>query len=277
MSSERCLETYLKEINEVALLTPELEKELATKIQKGDSEAREHMIRANLRLVVSIAKRYTGRGLSLMDLIAEGNLGLIKGVERFDPTVGTRFSTYGTWWIKQSIRRSLVNNVKPVRLPSYMAELVHRWRNATNALAAQLDRPATPAEIAERVELESDNPRLIRRTMMNANSLPSVSLDAVEGGHDLIKDRSDETPADAVLKASELESLARLLDVIDEREASILRMRFGISTENGAQPMTLKQVGERLGITRERVRQIETRTLKKLYRLLSGEGASEAA
>src|SRR5262247_1439397 len=169
------LDTYLAGINEVPLLTPEEEIELATRIQRGDLAAREHMIRANLRLVVSIAKNYGNRGLSFMDLIEEGNIGLMKAVEKFDPKAGCRFSTYATWWIKQGIRRSLVNSVKTVRVPSYMSEIVSRWKATAMELGYRLGRQATTSEIAEQLDLPESNWNVVRETVLS-NSQPVHSM-----------------------------------------------------------------------------------------------------
>ncbi|MFH2002228.1 MAG: sigma-70 family RNA polymerase sigma factor, partial [Planctomycetota bacterium] len=157
MSSEKSFETYLKDINRIPLLSPEKEKTLARSIRKGDLEARESMIQANLRLVVSIAKNYTNRGLSLMDLIEEGNVGLLKAVEKFDPGEECRFSTYATWWIKQSIRRALTNTVKTVRIPSYMVELITKWHLAAETLTTRMNRAPTVKEIADELNLSHDN------------------------------------------------------------------------------------------------------------------------
>src|SRR5262252_4317372 len=165
ISAERCLETYLVEINEVPLLTAEEERELGKRIQSGDLQARERMIRANLRLVVSVAKMYTDRGLSLQDLIAEGNIGLMKAAEKFDPGAGCRFSTYGTWWIKQSIRRALTNTVKQVRVPSYMAELISRWRVVSLELTYILGRAPTVEEVASELEIPEESWPLLKRTL----------------------------------------------------------------------------------------------------------------
>ena len=162
------LDTYLADINEVPLLTAEQEIELSKRVQRGDLAAREHMIRANLRLVVSIAKNYVNRGLSFMDLIEEGNIGLMKAVEKFDPKAGCRFSTYATWWIKQGIRRSLVNTVKTVRVPSYMSEIVSRWKATAMELNYRLGRPATSAEIAEELGLPENNWNVVRETVLNS-------------------------------------------------------------------------------------------------------------
>ncbi|MEZ6036849.1 MAG: sigma-70 family RNA polymerase sigma factor [Planctomycetota bacterium] len=263
------LDTYLADINEVALLTPEQEIELSKRVQRGDLEAREHMIRANLRLVVSIAKNYVNRGLSFMDLIEEGNIGLMKAVEKFDHKAGCRFSTYATWWIKQGIRRSLVNTVKTVRVPSYMSEIVSRWKATAMELNYRLGRQATTGEIAEELDLPENNWDVVRDTVQ-ANSQPVYSMND-EGGAvfaDVIEDTRTKSPEEETLFAMELTRMRELLDKLDSRESRILRLRFGLGS---GEPMTLKAIGKRFGLTRERVRQMEQQALEKLGDIMSRE------
>jgi RNA polymerase primary sigma factor len=269
ISSEKSFETYLKEINQIALLTADEEKKLARSILKGDLEAREKMIQANLRLVVSIAKNYINRGLSLMDLIEEGNVGLLKAVEKFDPREECRFSTYATWWIKQSIRRALTNTVKTVRIPSYMVELITKWNNATDALTQKLNRKPSMREIADEMNLSPENVLAIKHAVRTA-SLTSNPF-SIEDSHNLseaIKDESSKSPEDEVLTDHDIIQINDILGMISEREARILRMRFGLGYEN---PMTLKEIGETLGLTRERVRQIQNEALKKLFHIMNKE------
>ena len=270
ISAERCLETYLQEINEVALLTADEEKALGRRIQSGDPEAREHMIRANLRLVVSIAKRYGDRGLSIQDLIAEGNVGLLKAVEKFDPEAGCRFSTYATWWIKQSIRRSLTNTVKSVRVPSYMAELISRWRIVTQELAFKLGRNPSLEEVAQQMDIPENNWGLFKRTIQTSSLGGQVSLDILTTHQETVADRATQQPDERLLNEDLLERLQDLLGIIDEREATILRLRYGLD-EGESEPMTLKEIGKVVGLTRERVRQIEREALRKLYTVMGGE------
>lgn len=270
ISAERCLETYLQEINEVPLLTAEEERELGTRIQQGDLAAREHLIRANLRLVVSVAKIYSDRGLNLQDLIAEGNVGLMKAAEKFDPEAGCRFSTYGTWWIKQSIRRALTNTVKSVRVPSYMNELISKWKVVSRELAYMLGRQPTVEEVAEELGIPRNNWPLLKRTIIVSGMGPSVSLDVLSQNQDTVEDATTKTPDEELSTNDLLKKLSELLDVIDEREATILRLRYGLG--DGAEPMTLKEIGKVIGLTRERVRQIEQDALRKLYGVMSGEG-----
>ena len=267
------LDTYLADINEVALLTPEQEIELAERVQRGDLEAREHMIRANLRLVVSIAKNYVNRGLAFMDLIEEGNIGLMKAVEKFDPEAGCRFSTYATWWIKQGIRRSLINTVKTVRVPSYMTEIVSRWKATAMELNYRLGRPATTGEIAEELELPENNWDVVRDTV-STSTQPMHSMND-EGGAvfaDVIEDTRTRSPEEQILEAMEIGRMHELLDKLETREARILRLRFGLG--NG-EPMTLKAIGKRFGLTRERVRQMEQQALEKLGEVMSREFGEE--
>ncbi|MBK8980562.1 MAG: sigma-70 family RNA polymerase sigma factor [Planctomycetes bacterium] len=256
------LDTYLADINEVPLLRPEQEIELARRIQAGDPAAREHMIRANLRLVVSIAKNYVNRGLSFMDLIEEGNIGLMKAAEKFDPDAGCRFSTYATWWIKQGIRRALVNTVRAVRIPSYMSEIVSRWKATTLELTFALGRQPTSAEVAEELELPESNWNVVRETVL-ANSQPTVSMseDASSILCDHLVDARTEQPEERLFRAHEVERLRQLIRVLDPREQEVLRMRYGLDS---GEPMTLKAIGEHIGLTRERVRQMERDAIRKL-------------
>ena len=267
------LDTYLAGINEVPLLTPEEEIELAKRVQSGDLAAREHMIRANLRLVVSIAKNYLNRGLAFMDLIEEGNIGLMKAVEKFDPKAGCRFSTYATWWIKQGIRRSLVNTVKTVRVPSYMSEIVSRWKATAMELNYRLGRQPTSSEIAEELNLPESNWNVVRETVL-ANSQPthSMSEDASSVFTEMLVDPRTRLPEEELFGAMELQRMRELLDRLDQREARILKLRYGIGS---GEPMTLKAIGKRFGLTRERVRQMEQQALQKLNRVMVREFGEE--
>jgi RNA polymerase primary sigma factor len=259
----------LKEINRIPLLTPEEEKSLAAQIAKGDLEAREKMIQANLRLVVSIAKNYLNRGLSLMDLIEEGNLGLLRAVEKFDPAEECRFSTYATWWIKQSIRRALTNTVKTVRIPSYMVELITKWNNATEALTHKLNRKPSIRELAKELNLSQENVMAIKHAVRTATITSNpFSIEDTESLSDGIKDHNSKSPEDEVLTDQEIIQIKDLLKLISEREASILKMRYGLGYDD---PMTLKEIGQKMNLTRERVRQIQNEALKKLFHILNKE------
>jgi RNA polymerase primary sigma factor len=267
------LDTYLAAINEVPLLNAQEEIDLANRIAEGDLAAREHMIRANLRLVVSIAKNYVHRGLTFMDLIEEGNIGLMKAVEKFDPAAGCRFSTYATWWIKQGIRRALVNTVKTVRVPSYMSEIVSRWKSLGLELNYQLGRAPTSSEIAEELQLPPANWNVVRETVL-ANSQPTHSMneDASSVFSDVLVDQRAKPPEQQIFDAMEVRRLLELLDTLDDREASILRMRYGIGT---GEPMTLKAIGDKIGLTRERVRQMEQEAIRKLSAVMTREFGEE--
>ena len=261
------LETYFKEINRIQLLTAQEEKELAIKIRKGDVRAREQMIKANLRLVVSIAKNYVDRGLSLLDLIEEGNLGLLKAVERFDPDEECRFSTYATWWIKQSIKRALIDTVKTVRIPSYMVELISKWKNVASALNIKLGRQPTFDEIAQELNIPPENLGIIKTAIRASNSSSqTISLENMWTLSEVLEDKNARQPADILFDEVEMEIIEKLLASIEERDAKILRMRYGL--DNG-DPMTLKEIGEKVNLSRERVRQIENEALKKLYCILT--------
>ena len=263
------LETYLREINETALLNADQEKQLAYRIEQGDSEARDQMVRANLRLVVNIARSYTGKGLGLQDLIEEGNLGLLRAVEGFDPSMNTRFSTYASYWIKQSIKRALVNTAKTIRIPAYMVELLAKWRRATAKLQDELGRVPTHEEIARSLNLPKKKLSIIKKAIRVYNSAPQT--DQAESGwslDEMLMDAHTKTPDTEMVEADDLSHVLELLDKMDKREATVLRMRFGLDDE---EPKTLKEIGECLGLTRERVRQIESEALHKLSESMHAE------
>lgn len=256
------LETYLREINETALLSADEERDLAIRIGQGDIRARDRMVRANLRLVVNIARGYSGKGLSLQDLIEEGNLGLLRAVEGFDPAMGTRFSTYASYWIKQSIKRALINTGKTIRIPAYMVELLSKWRRATARLTEELDRSPTAEEVARVLGLPKKKLPIIKKAIKIYNATPQT--DQAEAGWtlgDMVMDERQLSPDDSLVENDSLRHVMSMLTTMDEREATVLKMRFGLESY---EPRTLKEIGEQLGLTRERVRQIETEALNRM-------------
>ncbi|HLH56355.1 MAG TPA: RNA polymerase sigma factor RpoD/SigA [Verrucomicrobiae bacterium] len=257
------LQLYLREIGQVQLLTPEQEVELAKRIQKGDEEAREHMIKANLRLVVKIARDYEGLGLPLLDLINEGNIGLMKGVERFNPAKGAKLSTYAALWIKQAIRRALGNQSKTIRLPVHVVDKMAQIRLAERKLREGLGRVATDEEVASEMGFSLRQVKLYRE----AGKAP-VSLDApITEGEDgkqvaeVVADPNAVAAYDQMVKEGDSQLLQEVLGTLSERERNILNLRFGLSGET---PLTLEEVGEQYGLTRERIRQIQEEALLRL-------------
>lgn len=257
---------YLREIGQVKLLTPEEEIELAARIKKGDKKAREHMIKANLRLVVKIARDYEGIGLPLLDLISEGNIGLMKAVERFDPKKGGKLSTYGSWWIKQSIKRALANQSKTIRLPVHLVDKISRMRRTAMKLQEDLGREPTDEELA--AELGTTAARV---SQMRTASIRPASLDAPVGDDDsnnfseIVEDERAINPYDELEDKTVVNMLQDMVKHLDDREATILRYRFGL---DGGSEKTLEEVGEKFGVTRERVRQIQNLALRKLRKMI---------
>ena len=245
--------------------------EFSALVREGDAPARDRMIRSNLRLVVAIAKNYVDRGLTLLDLIEEGNMGLMRAVERFDAGEGCKFSTYASWWIKQAIRRALINKVKNVRVPAYMIEMVSRVRGARAELVQRLRREPTDAEIGRETDLSAERVASVRRAEAAATSASSRAASAEEPVPN-VEDLADAVPAEferpGLAESFAPEEVERLLGCLTERERRILRLRFGIGSDEGMK--TLEEVGEVVSLTRERVRQVETGALRKLFLLLTG-------
>ncbi len=270
------LQLYLREINRFPLLTAEQEKEFGwAVINDNCPQARDRMIRSNLRLVVAIAKNYSQRGLALTDLIEEGNIGLMRAVEGFDPSQGARFSTYASWWIKQAVKRALINATQPVHIPTYMVELIAKWKIAHRKLEAELGFAPSIHDLARAMDLPIRKVRIIKRAI-KAFQTPFRESQASEslGLGELVADTRNAAPEESLFREDELRSLSMLLDTIDPREAEILRLRFGL---DGCEPMTLKQISDEMKISRERVRQIVDEALTKLNAKLSQEPRKRAS
>ncbi|MBE6563092.1 MAG: RNA polymerase sigma factor RpoD [Ruminococcaceae bacterium] len=253
---------YLKEIGKVPLLTAEQEFELAKKMEEGDENAKNALVEANLRLVVSIAKKYVGRGMFLLDLIQEGNLGLMKAVDKFDYSKGYKFSTYATWWIKQAITRAIADQARTIRIPVHMVETIHRYSKISRQLLQENGREATPEEIAKRAGTTPEKVREIMKIAQEPVSL-ETPIGEEEDSHlgDFIPDTDSPAPSDAASYSMLKEQLAEVLSTLSDREAHVLRLRYGLGDGH---PRTLEEVGKEFDITRERIRQIEAKALRKL-------------
>jgi len=263
---DTAIKLYLREIGQVKLLTPEEEIELAARIKKGDKKAREQMIKANLRLVVKIARDYEGIGLPLLDLISEGNIGLMKAVERFDPKKGGKLSTYGSWWIKQSIKRALANQSKTIRLPVHLVDKISRMRRITMRLQEELGREPTDEEVGEQLGISAS-----RVSQMRMAAVRPASLDAPIGDEEsnnfaeVVQDENAVSPYDQLEEKTVTGMLQDMVKELDPRAATILRSRFGL---DGGPEKTLEEVGKKFGVTRERVRQIQNIALRRLRKMI---------
>ncbi len=261
-SSDDPVKTYLKEIGKIPLLTPEQEIEFSTRAANGDEYAQQMMTEANLRLVVSIAKRYTGRGLQFLDLIQEGNIGLMKAVERFDPTKGYRFSTYATWWIRQSITRAIADQSRTIRIPVHMVETVNQVTRTQRKLMQDLERSPTDGELADAMNMPVDKVRDILRVAQTPISLETpIGEDEDSFMGDFIPADENSNPEEAVNEVMMKDSLQSAMEVLTPREKQVIDLRFGLTD---GRPRTLEEVGTEFSVTRERIRQIEAKALRKL-------------
>lgn len=253
---------YLREIGKVDLLNAEEEIELAKRFEKKDKRAKDQLTESNLRLVVSIAKKYIGRGLSLLDLIQEGNQGLIRAVEKYDWRKGYKFSTYATWWIRQAITRAIADQARTIRIPVHMVETINKLYRTSRRLMQELGREPTPEEVGDELEIDGDKVREIFKIAQDTTSLEApVGEDKESFLGDFIKDDSQPTPVDAASKQLLKDHLEEVLATLSDREAKVLKLRFGLEEEK---QMTLEEVGKVFGVTRERIRQIEAKALRKL-------------
>ena len=255
---------YLKEIGQVPLLTPEQEVELAEKVAQGDDDAKRQLEEANLRLVVSIAKHYTGHDMSLMDLIQEGNLGLIRAVEKYDYRKGFRFSTYATWWIRQSITRAIADQGRTIRIPVHMVENINKVNRAARDLMQELGRDPSPEEIAGRVHMTAERVREIQKISREPVSMETPVGDEEDSSlGDFIRDETTPVPADEAARVMLKEQIREILNDLSDREQQVLRLRYGLDDNRSR---TLEEVGKQMNVTRERIRQIEAKALRKLKR-----------
>ncbi len=254
---------YLKEIGRIPLLTREEEIRLAQQVEAGDLKAKKHLADANLRLVVSIAKKYIGRGLTFLDLIQEGNKGLIRAVEKYDWTKGFKFSTYATWWIRQAITRSIADQARTIRIPVHMVETINKLMRTARKLMQEMGREPTPEEIGERMDMDPEKVREILKIAQNTTSLETPVGDSEDDSilGDFIADDKQVSPYDSTSKQMLSENVEEVLAALSDREAKVLRMRFGLGNNK---TMTLEEVGKKFGVTRERIRQIEAKALRKL-------------
>ena len=256
---------YLREIGKIPLLSNEEEAELAKQIVEGDRKAKDKMVEANMRLVVSIAKRYSGRGLDFLDLIQEGNTGLLRAVEKFDPEKGFKFSTYATWWIRQAITRAIADQARTIRIPVHMVETINKVLRTTRKLTTELNREPTTEEIAKELDMEVDKIEYVMRIKQDIASLDaSVGRDGDDEDSvlgDFVEDEERVSPEDSAANQILKEQLASIISTLSDREQKIIKMRFGIG---GERPHTLEEVGYEFSVTRERIRQIEAKALSKL-------------
>jgi RNA polymerase primary sigma factor len=267
---DETIKDYLAEIDEAPLLTWQQECELAQRIiDNDDPQARDQLVRSNLRLVVCIAKRFATGQMPLADLIEEGNLGLIRATDSFDPSVGVRFSTYAAWWIKQSIKRSLLLDCGPISIPTYMVELINQYRHIVADLQSKLSDAPAVDQIAQEMKLPVKKVNVIKEIVDSINTHSQTeSPQANQSLEETMPAAPQQLPGDELTSTEELQKIVKMLDKLEEREAQVLKLRFGI---NGTEPLTLKEIGVKLGLTRERIRQLQQSALKQLNELMSSE------
>ncbi|MHC4294890.1 MAG: sigma-70 family RNA polymerase sigma factor [Planctomycetota bacterium] len=257
---------YLQQIKSTPLLTAAEERQLARRIREhSDPIAREQMVQANLRLVVKIAKEYSNPGMTLSDLVAEGNVGLLRAVEEFDPDAGVRFSTYAAWWIKQAIKRAMINSGQPIHIPDYLAKLITKWRRTAIELETELHRPPEPEEMARKLKISKKKLALLQQGLQAVTAPSQVAAEGAQSISEMLSD-DENVPERAMMDAANTPFVRSLLDRLDERERKILELRFGLDGHEGPQ-RTFKEIGKVIGLTRERVRQLERKALADLKKI----------
>jgi RNA polymerase primary sigma factor len=265
--AQTALGWYLDRIKETPLLTVEQERELSRRIRRdSDPAAREQMIAANLRLVVKIAKEYSNPGMTLSDLVAEGNLGLMRAVEEFNPDAGVRFSTYAAWWVKQAIKRAMINAGQPIHIPAYLVKLITKWRKASGEMESELGRPPTVEEMARRLRISHKKAKIVEQGLHAVNAPTQVGIEESSAISEMLPDTAGGPPDQQILEASNSPIIRSLLSRLEERERKILELRFGLDGHEGP-PRTFKEIGDIIGLTRERVRQLEKKALTELKQL----------
>ena len=271
LSTQTTLGWYLDRIKHARLLTAQEEKDLARKVRQGsDPIAREQMIAANLRLVVKIAKEYSNPGMTLSDLVAEGNLGLMRAVEEFNPDAGVRFSTYAAWWIKQSLKRAMINAGQPIHIPAYLVKLISKWRKASAELEGQFGRTPTLEEMAKRLHISRKKAEIVQQGLLAVNAPTQVGGEDSSAISEIMVDVTGSAPEQAMMDACNAPMVKSLLKHLEPRERKILELRFGLDGYEGP-PRTFKEIGQKVGLTRERVRQLEKKALTALKQLADGE------
>jgi len=267
-NTKTALGWYLDQIKSTPLLTAEQERQLSRQIREhSDVLAREHMVHANLRLVVKIAKEYSNPGMTLGDLVAEGNLGLLRAVEEFDPDAGVRFSTYAAWWIKQAIKRAMINAGQPIHIPAYLVKLIGKWRKASRDIEASVGRPATAEEMAKALKISRKKADIIQQGLHAVNAPSQMDTDETNALAEILADPACESPDQHLMDAAIRPTVNKLLEKIEPRERRILELRYGLDGYEGPQ-RTFKEIGKVIGLTRERVRQLEKKALSELNALV---------